>query len=351
MAFAHVPPQEPRGKAEIVFVGEAPSDEEVSQGRPLVGPAGRIFNAMLRTAGLDRAEFGVTNVFDEQLPGNSIKPWTMPMAEALAAGLTDLPPIEGGFLRPEHRGHLERLRKELERWQPTVIVPLGGTALWALTGHSGITAMRGSASVATRLLPGVKIVPTFHPAAIMRQWKFFHVVVGDFIRAEEEAKLGPQLILPKRELLLEPTLEDLEQWRPELLASDLLSVDIETGWRQITCIGFAPSAERAICVPFFDLRVANRSYWPTPDAEVEAWAFVRAILGSATPKLGQNFAQYDAYWLLRGKQCPVRNLLHDTRLIHHALYPELPKGLEFMGNSYARQGVWKSWGRGEKNDD
>jgi hypothetical protein len=189
--------------------------------------------------------------------------------------------------------------------------------------------------VATRLVPGKKLVPTFHPAAVMRQWKFYHVVVGDFIKANAESLRGPEIVLPQRTLLLEPSISDLITLEGELVDADLLSVDLETGWGQITCIGFAPSVERALVVPFVDVRSVGRSYWKTAGDEAQAWRWVERVLGSPVPKLGQNFGAYDAYWLLEKRHIAIRNLLHDTYILHHVLYPELPKGLEFMGNSYA----------------
>lgn len=352
--MSRVPPQFPvRGPCPIAFVGEAPSWDELAAGKPLVGPAGQTFNAMLRTAGLRREDYLVTNVFDEKLPDNEIASWLMPMAEARALpDGTALPPVgKGGFLRLEHRHHLVRLEQELKQCAPTVIVPLGGTALWALTGQNAISAVRGTTMLATRIAPGVKLLPTFHPQAVNYQWKFFVVVVGDLIRASAEAALGPSIVLPKRELLLEPTLGDIRDYLPRLLGAELLSVDIETAFGSITSIQFAPDVEHAINIPFRDDRQPDRSYWRRFGEEVAAWKLVRDILASPVPKLGQNFGAYDAYWLLTKYHMQVRNSLHDTRLLHHALYPELPKDLEFMGNSYSNQGAWKFWARHDKRDD
>lgn len=347
-----VPPQYPLSTpTKIAFVGEAPSNEELEHGIPLVGPAGRVFNSLLRTANLDRREFLVTNVFNEKLPDNDVSNWTMDLREARERKCTDLPPIgPAGFLRPEHRWHLARLREEILDTRPNVIVPLGGTALWAFTGQTGISGQRGAITAATRIVPGAKLVPTFHPSFVIKQWKFFSVVVGDFLKAMKEAERGPKIILPDRELLIEPTLEEVKNYD---YTSDLLSVDIETGWGQITCIGFAPSVDRAIVIPFVDIRNPNKSYWRTIDDEVMAWGVVKRTMENDTPKLGQNFAGYDALWLFQKYGIEPRNLRHDTRLLHHALYPELPKDLEFLGANYTQQGAWKSWGKRkkEKKDD
>lgn len=356
--YEHVPAQQPRiVPTKIAFVGEAPSHEEQDQGVPLVGPSGRVFNAALRTAGMDRADYLVTNVFDEKLPDNEVGRWTMSMEEASAIeGGTSIPPIQGhGFLRMEHRWHLERLKMELEAARPTVVVPLGATALWALTGTFGISAVRGTVMSATRLMPGVKMVPTWHPEFIRREWKLLPVFVGDLVRASYEADRGPAIVWPERELLIEPTLGDLYDYEPKLYASDLLSVDIETTYDQVKSIQFAPDVSHAIVIPFMDARQPDRNFWRTASDEVAAWKYVRAVLASPVPKLGQSYGSFDAYRLLVKMRLPTMNFLHDTKLLSHALYPELPKDLEFMGASYGSQGAWKSWGssgdRGAKRDD
>jgi uracil-DNA glycosylase len=349
-----VPPQWPKKlPTKIAFVAEAPSWEEVKDGKPLVGPSGRIFNSTLRTANLDRDEYFVTNVFDEKIPDNKIKNWCTGIKEAKALGSNTLPPLgSNGYLRPEYHHHLARLEHELAKAQPTVIVPLGGTALWAFTGKTNITQMRGTAFPATRHAIGTKLVPTFHPSFLMKKITYYSTVVRDLQFAASEAEKGKEVELARRSLLLSPTLEDIRSAMRQMQQSELLSVDIETGWGQITCIGFAWNSEDAICIPFVDQRQTNKSYWQTAEEEVEAWKLVREILASNVPKLGQNFAQYDLMWLLYKHNLFVKNLTDDTRLLSHALYPELPKDLGFLGSAHSSQGAWKYMGRkGTKRDD
>lgn len=352
--FEHVPPQYPENPyPRIAFVGEAPGAVETEKGIPLVGSAGRIFDAMLRTVGLDRKEFLVTNVFDQKLPDNNLAAWCLPLAEARQQGLTDLPPVgSAGFLKSEYRWHLERLRDEILAVNPSIIVPLGPTALWAFTGSACIASARGNIRTASHVVPGIKLLPTYDPKFVMQQWKYFSVVARDIERAYYEGASSRSVRLPERKLLVEPTLNEWRDYMPKLLSSDLLSVDIETGWGQITCIGFAPNANEAISVPFVDLRRPSRSYWPSLQEEYEAWMLVKQILESPVPKLGQNFGMYDAFWLIDRVGIEPRNFLHDTRLMHHAMYPELPKSLQFMAANYTAQGTWKTWGKkGVKRDD
>lgn len=320
----NVPAQYPEHyPTRIAFVGEAPGQSEIEKGIPLVGSSGNVFNAMLRTANLDRREFLITHVFDFKLE--------------------DHPDVKTIEAMPEYPSQISRLRSELEDTRPSIIVPLGATALWAFTGDTSIGSQRGAIQPAKYIVPGAKLLPTFEPKFVIKQWKFFSVVTADFIRAYREGGYR-DIRLPKRELLIEPSVQEIRDTLPRLLNSDLLSVDIETGWGLITNLGFAPSREFAINIPFVDVRKPNKSFYNLQD-EIEVWKLVKEVMESATPKLGQNFAGYDAYWFIDHTGIAPRNLLHDTRLIHHNLYPELPKDLEFMGSSYTEQGAWKTWGR------
>lgn len=339
------PPARRSPAGTLAFVGEAPSDREVERGRPFVGPSGKVFDAVLRAANIDREECFVGNVFSTMLRGNDVAKHRATMtAEAWAAFVS---------------GNLERLRVELALVDPHVIVPLGGTALWHLGGRDGITAHRGAPMPGRGIAEGFKLLPTLHPAAILQTWKHYTILVGDIVRAAGEVARGRLIIRPQRSLIIQPTIEEVEETLRVYTQTDLLTCDIETGWGMIRGIAFAPDATQAIYVPFVSLAERDRSYWRTEAEEVRAWAAVKAILESPTPKLGQNFANYDAMWLLKKAGIRVMGVSEDTRLLHAALYPELPKSLAFMGQTYGSQGVWKTWAgfgakkkdRGEKRDE
>jgi uracil-DNA glycosylase len=354
----HVPAQLPRNvPCKIAFLGEAPSTDELLAGKPLVGPSGRIFDALLRTANLDRADYWVGNVFDQKLPDNDVANWCVNKnaADQWEDDPEDLKNqwyIPGsGVLRPEHRWHLRRLMDELEAVRPNVVVPMGSTALWAMAAVTNISDYRGNLMPSKGTGTIYKLLPTFHPAHVMRTWKFFPVVVGDFVKAARAAEMGPELVLPKKHVILAPTLTEIKDYiNDELLKSPLICPDIETGWGQMTCIGFAASSKSAICIPFVDLSKPGKSYWGTEKQELEALMLVKDVMESSIPKVGQNFAAYDAYWLWKKYGIKTINLLHDTRLLHQALYPELPKSLSFMSGSYTMQGPWKMWGHKSKKD-
>lgn len=206
---------------------------------------------------------------------------------------------------------------------------------------------------ATRLAPGVKLVPTLHPEHVQMDWRMLTVVVADVVRAAREAT-NRSTILHRgvRELWIEPTLDDLDLWwRERGSKSARLAVDIETMRGQIDCIGIASDAVSAICVPFVDWRQSNRSYWPTAEHELKALDWLARVLDSDIVKVCQN-GTFDTYVMLTELGLRVRNYAHDTRLMHHALYCELPKSLAFLGSCYARPpGAWKTMRAGAEKRD
>lgn len=307
----------------LAFVAEAPGVEEVSAGQPLVGPSGRVFNAMLRSANIEREEVYIGNVFNEKADDNDVSAWMkdpVRVAEMLA-----------------------RLNEELTAVQPTVIVPLGGTALWAFTEQTLISKYRGAATRATRIMPGAKLIPTFHPANVLRSWHALPIAVGDIMKAQVEADVGPAIVYPKVELYIEPTLADVFAYEAEALAAPKLSVDIETGWGQIRSIAYAVSTSRAFDIPLIDLRRPDKSYWPDAATELAVWGSIKRVLESSVPKVGQNY-MYDIFWLWEKYGIGTRNYRSDTRLRHKVLFPELPADLASMGATYTRLGSWKMWG-------
>jgi uracil-DNA glycosylase len=135
--------------AEIVLVGEQPGDREDLEGKPFVGPAGRLLDSALEEAGIDRSRSYVTNVVKHFK-------WTgrgkrrihqKPNAQEVAA------------CRPW-------LDAELEVVEPKVLVALGATAAQALLGRQfRLTRHRGQ-QLESDLAPAV--FATVHPASILR---------------------------------------------------------------------------------------------------------------------------------------------------------------------------------------
>ena len=325
--------------ARIMFVGQAPAAEEVYYGRPFVGAAGRELNRWLFAAKVRRRHVAITNVFNEPIPAEG-------MSALYTKERNGLPPIASGrWLIQSWHHHLARLRSEIEAHAPNIIVGLGGEALWALRGALGIDKCRGSVFSS---LQGPKALCTFHPAYILRGgYKHRRTAIADLLKAVRESDT-PDIRYRHRTLWIEPTLEDIRLFRDRYLwTAKLIAVDIETAKRRITHISFAPSRSLGISIPFVDEK--GGSYWKTAEEEAEAWRLVRDICASPARKLLQN-GLYDAVWLWTQWGIPLVNYCEDTRLAHHALYPELPKGLRFMGAMWENEQDWKGLSRHAEDD-
>lgn len=324
----------------IALVGEAWGEAELRERAPFVGYSGHELTRMLGEAGISRADCFLTNVFNLHPPANRIEAFCGGKATAIQ-GYPAL--VKGKYVRQEFIPELERLGSEIAEVNPNVIICLGNTASWALLGRTAISKYRGTTELSTHTITGYKCLCTYHPAAVCRQWELRPVTVLDLIKAERESEY-PEIRRPKREVWIEPTLEDLEEFYDRYIRDGckVLSVDIETAGDKITCIGFAASDNAALVVPFFDSRRKDRSYWPSQGYESKAWEFVRRILEcSSTPKLFQN-GLYDIAFIWRTTGIKVMGAEEDTMLLHHALQPESLKGLGFLGSVYTDEGPWKN---------
>lgn len=352
----------------IVLLGEALGTNEVIVGAPFVGTSGIELLKMLDEVGIiefsaeDKSflsryynegkpelidmiwrmhpEVYRTNVFNLHPPGNDLSEFCGPKAEAIPG----YPPlVKGkGLIRAEFKPELERLADELVDLDPNLIICLGNSALWALTGKTGVMRLRGTTMESTLLATGFKLLPTYHPAAVLRQYELRATTIADLSKAKRESEY-PEVRRPRRMIWIDPEIPDLETFYANyIIHSDLLSVDIETAGTAITCIGFAPSENVAIVIPFTDARKKTRSYWPTLEDEQKAWRFVhKVVTNPSIPKLYQN-GLYDIAFKLRSMGLPTYGATEDTMLLHHSLQPEALKGLGYLGSLYCDEGAWKS---------
>lgn len=366
-AFAHT--SGPRS-AKMVLVGEAWGErEEALGGAPFAGESGKELFRMLCEAlpdvdpaaareMLDAMRYGdtwvrareqwlasagimLTNVLALRPPANQL--------EALCVEKKATPPdylfpslARGKYLDPQFLPEVSRLAAELRAIRPNLLVALGNTALWATMGSTNIGSVRGvvAAGATSGACPGTKVLPTYHPAGVLRQWGWRPIVVADLLKAARESKF-PEVLRPARRVLVDPSLSEVRSWVERVLRRPpkYLSPDIETASGMITCIGFAASATDAIVIPFVDKRKPSWSYWEDPKVERAAWEQVALLLESPVPKVGQNFI-YDLQYITRMGIRP-RNCLHDTMLLHHSIFPEIQKGLGFLGSIYTNEAAWK----------
>ncbi len=132
--------------AGLVFVGEGPGADEDAQGEPFVGRAGQLLTKIIESVKLRRQDVFITNIVKCRPPGNR-----------------DPRPEEVAACEPF-------LKRQLQALQPNVICALGR--------HASITLLHKQESMARlrtgeHFYAGVRVFPTYHPAALLRnpQWK------------------------------------------------------------------------------------------------------------------------------------------------------------------------------------
>jgi len=134
-------------EAELMFVGEAPGEDEDLQGEPFVGKAGQLLTKIIETMGFSRGDVYIANVL-------KCRP--------------DMPPGMPGNRKPkpqEMKTCLPYLREQIDIIQPRVIVALGNTAMEGLTG-----SIEPMARLRHRWhdFHGTPLMATYHPAYLLR---------------------------------------------------------------------------------------------------------------------------------------------------------------------------------------
>lgn len=316
----------------LLIVGEAPGKDEEAERKPFVGQSGRLLRKCLVEQNIHPEAAYITNVFHTRPPGNEHEFF---FAKKGPDVCLDIPPLVSGnkksYLLRKFRPDYERLHKLVESSSPKLIMAVGGIPTWALLGLSGIANSRGFKYSAL----GTYILPTWHPAAVMRKASFLPALQSDCGKAYRILTGTEKLI--DRVVDVVETREELDflvSWAYDVRS---FSFDIETKPTQMTSISFSASVDHAYVVPITTL--GGRSYW-TEEDEPFVWEAVKKIHQSPARKIGQN-GLYDMQfqWVVHG--IPVRNYSDDTLLKHHMLQPEQPRSLGFLASIYTDAPPWK----------
>ncbi len=127
--------------ADVMFIGEGPGADEDREGIPFVGKAGKLMNQAFLGIGISREDVYIGNIVKCRPPNNRTP------------------------LKEEADACLDYLRNQVLIIKPKIVVLLGNTALKNILGEQyGITASRGKWIEKK----GIKYLPTFHPAALLR---------------------------------------------------------------------------------------------------------------------------------------------------------------------------------------
>jgi uracil-DNA glycosylase family 4 len=197
-----------RSEPDLMIVGEAPGAEEVAQGRPFVGRAGKLLREILTALHVDTSRVYYTNACCCRPPMNRT-----PKASDIMACK-------------------RRLISEIEEIQPKLIIALGNTALSSLLGGgAGITRRRGMFE-ALEMPNGfvVGVIPTLHPAGILRMPDGFRDLADDlsFAIAVAAGEVEPVEQPPYDEFILVDEKYKLTALIERLNTKEEVAIDLET---------------------------------------------------------------------------------------------------------------------------
>ena len=339
-------PRNPR----IAIVGEAPGETEAREGLPFQGPSGELLKKFLLSVGIDPAGCLQTNVCKYKPAGNQMHLFF----------------ADGGIPKQEVLEGLGELMMELDEAKPNIVLALGNYALWALTGkgrwidkhvgdkhirgYSGIQDYRGSL-LPSALIKGLKVLPTYHPAYILREGMKDHGIwQADLVRAGEQAAF-PEIPRPEKKIYLvqdsplvlmnywemcveerapewEISLDYPTPWEIEhelISAEDEVTLDIEYS-PELLCVGMTASSDRAFVYPTGTLKELSQT---------------KKVIEGIQKVNAQN-SMFDASileWHYGTKLMP--KVTFDTMVAAHAANIELPKGLDFLASIHTLQPPWK----------
>lgn len=311
----YVPPLIPEGATEL-WIGEAAGDHESEQGKPFVGGAGAWLDSLCRSGKIDRRKIGIVNTIGCRPPANIYPTDAKWNATDRAAGRD--------AVRYCYEHHC---RPAVQNRDWVRIVTLGDHALQAVTDKKGALIWRGSAlplkggpDMPPNRAP--KVMPTLHPAYLMRQAALFGVVVGDL----------------KRNLNLPPEEYNLYAFDVDQHEGRLFSFDFEWDWSgNITLCGISS-------------KLFNTDVYSWDARSVVA---LRRIFESSPGYIGHNIIGADISYIERlGWEINWNNVeIWDTMLMQHLVQPDYRHGLGFVASVWTKKVFWKGSGEEEEDED
>ncbi len=358
--------------AKVLIVGEAAGADEDRLGYAFVGMSGRELYQQLGLSGWNIRDLFMTNVCHDRPPSNEIEHFFakksvirksntlfgLDLAAACVAlgGEDMIVQLGGRYCRAPIIAGLLQLQRDIDRIRPTLIIALGNTPLWALTGLTGILKWRGSILEA-KGGPidghGCKLIPTLHPAYVLREMAYRAIVISDLKRAKAQSAF-PDVRLPQWNFTIPTSVGEVRDWLDAHVFSDAFDklsnrepfiqvadsgtgrvlnaqrpivADVENiiGDGSLICLGFASSPIDAICIPFMHrVGVGDDShYWPDPADEAEVSLLCAKAL-KARPIVFHN-GLHDCQII--AKQWGILpRFEHDTMVKQHVLYPGMLGG-------------------------
>jgi DNA polymerase I-like protein with 3'-5' exonuclease and polymerase domains/uracil-DNA glycosylase len=329
-----------------MVIGECWGAYEEQKLAPFMGPAGEEMNRMLHEAGILRSECFVTNLVNARPPYGDLNQWIARKKKDIRPGMQL---IRNLYVDPIVRQGYDQMVAEIKLVKPNIIVAAGNSAMWALTGATGILKWRGSQIYSTAPeLPKIKVIPMLHPSAVLREWSQRPAAILDLKRAAKERETKEYSNEPIWSFSVRPTLDEvlrtLDDLRAQVETAPMwLDFDLETRAGHIACAGISWALDKALCIPLMCVE-DREGYWL---AEAESAIIYRLYLLLTHPNAkvrGQNLL-YDAQYTYRHWHF-VPNVIQDTMIAHHSVFCGLPKSLAFQASMYCDHYVyWKDDGK------
>lgn len=337
-----VPPCPPKTRSDVrvLIVGQNPGKNEVVLRAPFVGRSGEILDLALKEIGVERKTLGLSNVAacattDNELP---------PMAAAHACS--------------------GRLANEISAYNPHLVIALGAFALRALTGRTGMDKIHGLEMEGKGPYDGVRVLTTYHPAAVLRNPRLYPSFVADLRRAFESARehaagtrtvrLGSAGLRDRISIDILETAADIDRVIAATESVPVISYDIETDnlgkWNNALhsiAWSWQPDKEHAAVLLFSpeerdEMRQAGVRGWsPTSVSLASKMERLQFLFRHSHTEVPHN-GKFDAAQLRRFG-VPAR-VDADTNILAYLLdeRSEGVHGLEFLANQYFASGDYKS---------
>ena len=339
-----VPPEEHRG-ARLALVGEAPGKQEVDTGRPFVGPSGIEEMKALRKAGWERNDFHWTNAIACRPPGRG--DLNLYLMQLKSRNRRRKRRGETPFPTPQECCK-PRLDRELQEFRH--ILSVGSSAAKAVIPglRSGVLDVRGGPVMRK---DGVKVLPTLHPAFVLRAPRWREAFLLDHQRARRWFE--DRLTWSDPVVIYRPPVQKLAdflgvewtgrgwlatQGRSRPLAWDYETDGIESLDCKVRCLGVG-TASHVVVVPFLSIDGVKRFYAPAEEAQIKR--VLCAWMEGPGLKIGHNSGYYDT---LVAEQhlgvTPTPQL--DTILMHRLVEAELPHSLQYLGSTRTDVIAWKA---------
>lgn len=311
----------------LMIIGDYPTRNEWESERAYGGSIGSLFNQLLKPFRRTLSSTYATYLVKKPIPG----------FESKAKKTRD----EAWTKAWESYDWVSLLKSEISMTDPNVILVFGEKPLNLLTGHKKVNKQRGSIF---NLLPDlaekdkhIKVVPILSPRSIIQDnYRPIQYTQWDINKALQYVNSKAPFREPGT-VWIAKTHQELANYWERARYGEFLTFDIETyPGIFITCISFCADGKEAVSVPllFDKMDYQERAY---------IYKLISRILAHPIPKVAQN-TKYD-WTKLEEFGFKIKNIIGDTMLMAHTIYPEFPKGLDFLNSIYTEVPYYKDEGK------